>query len=306
MNFIAPPNWPQPPAGWTPPPGWSPDPAWGPAPEGWQFWADDDDADVAAADPATRPMPAASSDRLPDSGPRDDDGSGRGLGPALSGAWSRARRPFTRRAEPGGETAEDTVPSGAGPRSRTSRRVAAAVAAVALFAGGIGIGAAASDPTASDEYVSLASDKSDVDADYVSLQEDYDEMSSGLEERHSELQEREDEVSAAEKALGEREGKVEEAEAAVKKREEAVSGAERKKAENTIREGTWTVGVDIAPGTYRSTSDVGSRCYWAILATGTNGDDIITNDIPGGGRPSVTIAEGQDFETKRCGTWDLQ
>ena len=65
-------------------------------------------------------------------------------------------------------------------------------------------------------------------------------------------------------------------------------------------------GVDIAPGTYRSTADVGSRCYWAILASGTNGDDIIANDIPGGGRPTVTLAEGQDFETKRCGTWEPQ
>lgn len=49
MKFNAPPNWPQPPSGWTPPPNWFPDPAWGPAPEGWQFWVDDDPQAAAAA-----------------------------------------------------------------------------------------------------------------------------------------------------------------------------------------------------------------------------------------------------------------
>lgn len=42
LRFTVPPNWPAPPAGWTPPPGWQPDPVWGPAPDGWQFWVDDE------------------------------------------------------------------------------------------------------------------------------------------------------------------------------------------------------------------------------------------------------------------------
>ena len=42
-RFNPPPNWPAPPEGWVPDPSWRPDPAWGPAPEGWNFWLDDED-----------------------------------------------------------------------------------------------------------------------------------------------------------------------------------------------------------------------------------------------------------------------
>ncbi|MFI7494450.1 hypothetical protein ACH9D2_06990 [Kocuria sp. M4R2S49] len=231
-----------------------------------------------------------------------DRSASRRSGSALAGAWTQATSSFRRdRSQSGAESYDHEQ------QKSKAKPIVMTVAGVALFAGGLGIGSAvASDPTSSDEYVALASAKADVEEDYESLQGDYDTMSSGLQDRHTELQKREDEVAAAEKALEEREGDVEEAEGAVKEREDAVSGTEQKKAENTIREGTWTVGVDIAPGTYRSTDDVGSSCYWAILTSGTNGDDIIANDIPGGGRPTVTLAEGQDFETKRCGTWDLQ
>jgi hypothetical protein len=75
-----------------------------------------------------------------------------------------------------------------------------------------------------------------------------------------------------------------------------------------IKEGTWTVGTDIAPGTYRTTADVSSSCYWQITKSGSNGGgigDIIANDLPGGGRPSVTLEVGHDFKTNRCGTWAL-
>jgi hypothetical protein len=74
----------------------------------------------------------------------------------------------------------------------------------------------------------------------------------------------------------------------------------------TIREGTWTVGTDFPPGTYRTTADVGSSCYWQITKPGGNEvTDIIANDFPGGGRPQVTLEAGQKFKTNRCGTWVL-
>ena len=72
----------------------------------------------------------------------------------------------------------------------------------------------------------------------------------------------------------------------------------------TIDDGTWTVGIDFAAGKYRTTATVGSSCYWGIYKSGTNGDEIIANDIPGGGRPTVTLKAGQDFKTQRCGTWE--
>lgn len=92
----------------------------------------------------------------------------------------------------------------------------------------------------------------------------------------------------------------------MKKREDAVTVAEKQKAANTVREGTWTVGVDIEPGTYRTDAEVSSSCYWGIYRTGSNGSDIIDNDIVSGGRPTVTLSAGQDFKTTRCGAWTKQ
>ena len=74
-------------------------------------------------------------------------------------------------------------------------------------------------------------------------------------------------------------------------------------AGTTIEDGTWTVGVDLKAGKYRVTANVSSDCYWAIYKSGTNGENIIANDIPGGGRPTVTLKVGQDFNTSNCGTW---
>ena len=72
----------------------------------------------------------------------------------------------------------------------------------------------------------------------------------------------------------------------------------------TIEDGVWTIGVDFPAGSYRTTANVGSRCYWQISKTG--GDslmDIIDNDLPGGGRPQVTLKKGQTFKTDNCGKW---
>jgi hypothetical protein len=55
-----------------------------------------------------------------------------------------------------------------------------------------------------------------------------------------------------------------------------------------------------ALGTYRS-DGASADCYWAIINTGSNGPDIIENDLPGGGRPQVALEEGHDLTTARCG-----
>jgi hypothetical protein len=73
-------------------------------------------------------------------------------------------------------------------------------------------------------------------------------------------------------------------------------------------EGIWTVGVDIEPGTYRTAEAITGTgyCYWAIYTSGTDGDDIIENDGPEGGCPTVTLSAGQDFENSGCGTFVKQ
>ncbi len=181
-----------------------------------------------------------------------------------------------------------------------------ATAAVVLLAGGVAFGTALPDPKASEAYKSLAGEKSTVEIErdaalssYASLKGKYDTLENGMASRESKVAAKEAEVGTADAA-------VKTAEAAVKAREEAVTGAEKAKAANTIGDGTWTVGADIEPGTYRAAAAVGSTCYWGIYRSGSNGGDIIENDIPGGGRPVVTLSAGQDFNSTRCGKWEKQ
>ncbi len=107
-------------------------------------------------------------------------------------------------------------------------------------------------------------------------------------------------------ALQQREAELDERSTELDAREAALQKEEQEVAANTIGEGVWTVGVDIEPGTYRAT-DVSSMCYWEIRQTGVTGfEGVINNGLPGGGNPSVTLSEGQDFQTNRCGEWTKQ
>lgn len=67
-------------------------------------------------------------------------------------------------------------------------------------------------------------------------------------------------------------------------------------------DGVWQVGKDIDAGTYRANNSVTDRCYWEISV----GDDIVQNDIPGGGYPQVTVNDGQQFKLQNCGTFTKQ
>lgn len=125
------------------------------------------------------------------------------------------------------------------------------------------------------------------------------------EEREAELQQRALELDGWQNDLTELEVELEDREKDLDAREEAIGIAEEEAAANSVGDGVWTVGVDIEPGTYRAT-DVSDDCYWAILVTGSNGSDIVENDIPGGGNPTVTLQEGWDFESSRCGEWRRQ
>lgn len=73
----------------------------------------------------------------------------------------------------------------------------------------------------------------------------------------------------------------------------------------TFENGTWRIGQDIAPGTYRTAGD--GSCYWARLS-GTSGDfeDIIANGNTDG--PEVVTIEPSDvaFKSSGCGSpWTL-
>lgn len=78
---------------------------------------------------------------------------------------------------------------------------------------------------------------------------------------------------------------------------------ERCKAEALLvapkSDGFWTVGVEIAPGTWTS-SGVGDGCYWARL---TQNQDIIDNHFGAAGGSITIRASDYEVEFDDCGTW---
>ena len=67
-------------------------------------------------------------------------------------------------------------------------------------------------------------------------------------------------------------------------------------------DGFFRVGIDILPGTYRTTD--ASRCYWARLSNFGGTSDIIANENISAGPAIVTISPTDvGFESSRCGTW---
>jgi hypothetical protein len=71
-------------------------------------------------------------------------------------------------------------------------------------------------------------------------------------------------------------------------------------------DGTFLVGKDIVPGTYRGNVDAQSGCYWSRLR-GLSGElsDVVANEIESG--PAIVTIKKTDkaFSTKRCGGWEL-
>lgn len=127
-------------------------------------------------------------------------------------------------------------------------------------------------------------------------------VESAATERDAEIEAEREAIASREAAVKSREAAVKSKEAEVRKRERAVTKQEKDEERNTISEGTWAVGSDVRPGTYRAKKPVAASCYWEITSD-ANGNDIVANDIPGGGRPTVTLSEGQYFSTNGCGEW---
>lgn len=85
---------------------------------------------------------------------------------------------------------------------------------------------------------------------------------------------------------------------------QSLTGQVDQAKKNSISDGVWQVGKDIDAGTYRATSEVGSHCYWSVTVSGS--DDIVQNDIPGGGYPQVSVSDGQQLKLQDCGTFAKQ
>jgi len=186
---------------------------------------------------------------------------------------------------------------GAAPQRK--RRWWIPVAIVAAFVVGIAAGGgSSSSPTASPEYTKLAAELDTATGAAKTANDRADKAEATAKDQATVLETRGKELDTRSAALDTRQSDLE-------AREAAVTSTEQQVAASQIKDGTWTVGVDIEAGTYRTAEAVTSMCYWAILKTGTNGADIIQNDLPKGGFPSVTLKAGQDFDNS-CGTWTKQ
>lgn len=64
--------------------------------------------------------------------------------------------------------------------------------------------------------------------------------------------------------------------------------------------GTFTVGSDIAPGTYRSAGHYG--CYWARLRS-LDTNDIIDNNVNDGPQVVQILPTDRAFMTRNCASW---
>ncbi|SKC51744.1 coiled-coil domain-containing protein [Krasilnikoviella flava] len=202
--------------------------------------------------------------------------------------------------------------SGADARPRTSSRwvrdhrtpivLGTAAALLGAFATGATVVAADRDRDARTAQTQVTDTAAELDATRTEL----DGAVARAETAESRIDDAETEAATRQAELDERESGLDEREQDVAGREKAVSKTEKTIENNRIDEGVWTVGTDVEAGTYRTTEPVSGDCYWAIYRSGTNQDDIVQNDIVTGGRPTVALRDGQDFETNRCGTWDKQ
>lgn len=176
---------------------------------------------------------------------------------------------------------------------------------VVVLAAAFAAGWAVRDGRAAEQHAAMEAEAADLASDGRQAEARADQLETDLGEtqvQRDDLKRRLDEAEQANADLEERSAALDQRESELDARQAAIEETEAGIEASTVTDGVWTVGVDVAPGTYRA-SAVSSTCYWAILRSGTNGDDIIANDLPSGGNPQVTIEEGQDFETVRCGEW---
>ena len=172
-----------------------------------------------------------------------------------------------------------------------------AIPAAALLIGvGIGGAAGGTDPTQSEEYQALEQ----------RMEEEGDDAQRRITALSDQSREAQSAAREAQEANAQRAAELDERERALKAREDAVTATEERIAATSIGHGVWTVGVDVEPGTYRTAQALTGYCYWGIYRSGTNGSDIVDNDGPEGGYPTVTLSVGQDFENSGCGTFVKQ
>jgi multidrug efflux pump subunit AcrA (membrane-fusion protein) len=108
-----------------------------------------------------------------------------------------------------------------------------------------------------------------------------------------------DALSAAQAGLAARKTTLDAAAAAVAAREVKVGAAEKAAQANTFAgDGTYLVGTDVQPGTYKA--DASPGCYWARLSS-LSTSDIIDNQNSDGPVVLQILPTDKAVEVARCG-----
>lgn len=153
---------------------------------------------------------------------------------------------------------------------------------------------------------SMASDKKDYSKlikDYNNLVDEYNGIADEYNDAKDAIAEA-DNVKSGIKDLNTQHDDLQKKVDAKKAELQSLTGQVDQAKKNSISDGVWQVGKDIDAGTYRATSEVGSHCYWSVTVSGS--DDIVQNDIPGGGYPQVSVSDGQQLKLQNCGTFAKQ
>jgi hypothetical protein len=112
-------------------------------------------------------------------------------------------------------------------------------------------------------------------------------------------------LDSAAAALDQRQHDLDQRSSDLDAREAAIGAAEATQRNGTIPgDGTFLVGTEVRPGTYRSDAPSSGMCYWARL-NGSDEFDIIDNDLSEGQSVVEIRSTDRFFETKGCEEWHL-
>ncbi|MFT4051592.1 MAG: hypothetical protein QM677_04985 [Microbacterium sp.] len=90
---------------------------------------------------------------------------------------------------------------------------------------------------------------------------------------------------------------------AVAARESAVQETEDQIAASSFGSGIRLVGTNTAAGTYTTEEITSGMCYYVWKTSTASDADIIDNNIVESGTATVTLQDGDIFESSGCGTW---
>ncbi|MCT1686801.1 hypothetical protein [Pseudoglutamicibacter cumminsii] len=192
--------------------------------------------------------------------------------------------------------------------------IAAVLAAMLGLGGGVILGNTllAPDPTRSDEYMKLSSEKSQVDSQAAKGEQKREE----LEQTIASYKDEEHGLNAQLKDQQKKQKKLQDDQTKLKKDQEQLKKdrkklkKDREKLDKDIEivsrpgrsSGQWEIGEDIPEGKYRTKSSVSDRCVYAVYSD-SGYSKVKYSRVIDSGTPRLTLKEGEFFSSMGCGSW---